>query len=49
MDFKFGQVTSAQCYLQAYSDAVAANGSSIKVGDFPKNRLKILLVCTSKD
>lgn len=52
MDLKFGQITSAQCYLQAHSDAVAANVSSIKgkkVGDFANNRLKTLLVCTSKD
>lgn len=50
--FKFSQITSAQCYLQTHSDAVAANGSNIrrrKVGDFAKSRLKTLLVCTTKD
>lgn len=52
MDFKFGQNTSAQCHLQAHSDVMAANGSNIKkkkVRDFAKNRLKTLLVCTTKD
>lgn len=51
MDFKFGRITAAQCYLQAHSGAMAANGSSIerkKVGDFA-NRLRFVLVCTTKD
>lgn len=51
MDFKFGQITAAQYYLQAHSGAMAANGSSIerkKVGEFA-NRLRFVLVCTTKD
>lgn len=52
MGFKFGQIISGQCHLQAHSDAMAASGSNTKrkkARDLVKNRIKTLLVCTTKD